>query len=273
MNVVNQPTVNLDATDSGYLDDIQSNTFASSQDLNEVKTGSQKFFTCPYNPGSPGTCANSANGHFPVDVENFPATQNVMGTVSIAGEVTVNLNANNQTIPVTVAGPNPLPVSGTVAVSNLPAQQHVIVDSNNLGYFVDFEYSHPTANPITFSSTPASISFSYVMTSPMSYIVVGAGSLNIRCSSSPCGVATNFTTSYNVISSIYAYCNGTAPPSTLFSAGDNVNYFLIGVTQQVGVTGVGTFITLSFGFAPLAAADHRGSLHQLERPVCFRPIS
>ena len=243
VNVVNQPTVDLDATDSGYLDDIQSNTFASSQDLNEVKTGSQKFFICAYNPGSPGTCANTANGHIPVDVDNFPATQNVNGTVSVAGEVAVNLNANNQTVP----------VSGTVAVSNLPAQQHVIIDPDIFGYIVTAEYlSDSYPNGITVSNVAASGTFATTLVYPNKYIFQVTGPI-VHCGTTTvngvCGAVLNTTTYFHLKYVLIAYCNGTAPPAT-FSGPSDQNYFIInfsslGPTTATGAAGILQFTVIS----------------------------
>ncbi len=60
---------------------------------------------------APGTLPGPATN---VAVTNWPASQNINGSVSVTGEVEVKNDAGN-----------PLPVSGTVAVSNFPATQPI----------------------------------------------------------------------------------------------------------------------------------------------------
>jgi hypothetical protein len=117
-------------------------------------------------PGTaPGPAANVA-------VTNWPASQNINGTVSVNGEVEVKNDAGN---PLAVSGtisvgnfPATQPVSGSVSVSNFPATQPVsgsvsvsnfpatqaVSGTVNVGNFpASVEVSNDVGNPLPVSGT------------------------------------------------------------------------------------------------------------------------
>ena len=77
-----------------------------------------------------------------VVVTNWPASQNINGTVSISGEVEVQNDAGN-----------PLSVSGTVSVDNFPATQTVDGTVNVGNFPASFEVSNDVGNPLPVSGT------------------------------------------------------------------------------------------------------------------------
>lgn len=105
-----------------------------------------------------------------VAVTNWPASQNVNGTVNVGNEVEVKNDAGN---PLTVTGtvnvgnfPATQPVSGTVAVSNFPATQTVngTVTANQgtspwvtsvSNFPSSYEISNDVGNPVPVSGTVA----------------------------------------------------------------------------------------------------------------------